>query len=205
MKLRLTQTSVAALKSEGKSYWVTDEGHENLRIYIGASGRKTWYVLYRDDNGKKQSHKLGSANALTVAQARDMAKDIGGRRVRGENIKKEKPKQKLLLGDFINNTYAQWRLSNHKAAQATLNMMRSQFENVFYSCPIEELKISEFYAWRNSRLEQGRVAATVNKNVVALKAALNWGVKHGYIESNPLEKLEPLKEYDFRCQGKISF
>jgi len=195
LKIHLTQSYVSSIKNTVKAYWVTDAGCQKLRLYVGTSS-KVWYVGYRGENGNYANHKIGTSDEFTVAQARDAARDFTARLKRGENVKKEKPKQKLLLGDFINSIYAPWRLSNHKAAQATLNMLKSQFENAFYSRPIEELKISDFYAWRNSRLEQGRVAATVNKNIVALKAALNWGVKHGYIELNPLEKLEPLKEYD---------
>jgi len=197
MKIRLTQSYVSSLKPNSeKPLWVTDASTNNLKLYVGTSGAKVWYLYYRNADGKKASHKLGSANVLTVAQARDYAQEFMYKLTRGENIKKEKPKAKLLLGDFIDNIYAEWRLNTHKAAQATLNMMKSQFESTFYSRPIEELKISEFYTWRNKRLEQGRKAATINKNIVALRAALNWGVKHGYIESNPLEKLELLKEYD---------
>jgi len=197
MPKQLTQSYVSSLKANPDNpIWITDAEVKNLKLYIGISGAKVWYFYYLDKDGRKASKKLGSFDALTVAQARDMAKDVAGRVVRGENLKKEKPKQELSLGDFINNTYAQWRLSTHKAAQSTLNMMKSQFGSAFYSRPIKELKVSDFYAWRNSRLEQGKKATTVNKNIVALKAALNWAVKHGYIESNPLEKLELLKEYD---------
>jgi integrase len=191
-----------SFKAKDKPYWVTDEGHNNLRLYVGSTG-KTWYVDYRGENGKKAHYKLGSADALTVAQAREQAKEFEYKRLKGENVKKEKPKEKLLLGEFMDKTYASWRRDNHKAAQATLNMLKSQFGELFYSRPIDELKISEFYAWRSSRLEQGKKTTTVNKNIVALKAALKWGVKQGYIESNPLEKMELLKEYD--SEAKVRY
>ena len=194
---QLTQGWASSVKpNPDEPIWVTDAEIKNLKLYVGTSGKKAWYFYYRDKDGKKASVKLGTFDALSVPDARNMAKDVAGRIVRGEPIKKEKPKQALLLGDFINDIYAPWRLSTHKAAQSTLNMMQSQFGYKFYSSPINELRIADFYAWRNARLEQGRKATTVNKNIVALKAALRWGVKHGYVDSNPLEKLEMLKEYD---------
>jgi len=202
MKQRFTQNgkeSVKSVKITGKGYWITDEGVLNLRLYVGAKGIKTWYVGYRKEpTSAYQNHKLGSADVLTVAEARETAKIFLARLALGEDPtkKKEKTKQALLLGDFINNTYSPWRLSIYKAATKTLGMMQSQFGNTFYSRPINELKVADFYAWCSIRLEQGRKATTVNKNIVALKAALRWGVKHGYIDSNPLEKLELLKEYD---------
>jgi site-specific recombinase XerD len=83
-------------------------------------------------------------------------------------------------------------------------MLKSQFGDLFYSRPIDELNISEFYTWRSSRLEQGKKATTVNKNIVALKAALKWGVKQGYIESNALEKWNCSKNTTQKQRSGIS-
>ena len=101
MKAKFTQTYVASIKPTGKVFWLTDAGFQNLRLYVGASGVKTWYVGYQGADGRNKSHKLGSADFFTVAEARVMASDLLARLARGENIKKEKPKQALLLGDFI--------------------------------------------------------------------------------------------------------
>ena len=53
-----------------------------------------------------------------------------------------------------------------------------------------------FEKWRTSRLEAGTKAATVNRILSTLRSALNWGVKSGLIESNPLQRLGKLKESD---------
>jgi site-specific recombinase XerD len=37
---------------------------------------------------------------------------------------------------------------------------------------------------------------TVNKNVIALRAALKWGVENGYFQVNPLQNMKLLKETD---------
>jgi hypothetical protein len=92
--MRLTQTGVGKIASDGKPFWVTDEGCPNLRLYVGASGSKTWYAQYRDEYGKHQSRKLGPADALTVAQARETALDVAARVVRGEDVKRPKPKKR---------------------------------------------------------------------------------------------------------------
>ena len=45
-------------------------------------------------------------------------------------------------------------------------------------------------------MASGTKAATCNRRLAALKAALNWGVKREYLESNPLARLEKLPEHD---------
>ena len=107
MKVRLTQASLSTIKPREKPYWVTDSGFPNLRLYVGAAG-KTWYACYRNDaDGKNKSRKLGSAETLTVAQARDMAKEFGVKVIRGEVETKEKPAKKVPLNSLL-DVYEPW-------------------------------------------------------------------------------------------------
>lgn len=196
MQEKLTQGFVQSLKPQSTPYIVTDTECSGFYVYVGKN-KKTYYLKYLDNDGKQRKQKIGEGgDVLTATQARIMANRLKARLAAGESLIPEKPKYKLILGEFINDVYAPWRQSNHKAASYTLNMMKTHFEELFYSKPIEDLKISDLYEWRNMRLALGRKSATINKNIVALKAALNWAVKHGYIESNPIEKIEALKEYD---------
>ncbi len=50
--------------------------------------------------------------------------------------------------------------------------------------------------WRMKRTKARKKAATLNRLTAALKASLNWAVKHGIIETNPLGALERMKEHD---------
>ena len=196
MLKKLTQSFVQSLKPEVEPYCVTDTECGGLYVYVGKS-KKTYYLKYLDHNKKQRKHKIGEAgDVLTVTQARILSNQLKARLATGELLVPEKKSPKLSLGEFINDIYAPWRRDNHKAAEHTLGMLRSNFESLFYSKEIANLSILEFYEWRKKRLQSGRKAATVNKNIVALKAALNWGVKHNYILSNPLAKMETLKEYD---------
>ncbi len=196
MSKKLTQKYVQSLQPKEEAYVVTDTECSGFYVKVGKR-KKTYYLKYVDKDTRQRKHKIGEAgDVLTVTQARTLANRLKARLAEGESLIQEKPKDGLTLGEFINKHYTPWRLSNHKVGSYTLGMIKTHFGKLFYSRAIEDLKISEFYDWRNKRLELGRKAATINKNIVAINAALNWGVKHGYIEVNPIEKIEPLKEYD---------
>jgi integrase len=64
------------------------------------------------------------------------------------------------------------------------------------SRPIAELSVMEIEQWRTRRLQEGRKAATLNRQVTALQATLNWALDHEIIERKPLEKLGRLSEAD---------
>ena len=196
MKIRLTQSYISAIKPPEKSYWITDILTPNLRLYVGTSGSKSWYVTYRPGNSKKkQSHKLGAAgDILSVAQARDMANDFLARLVRGEEPHK-KPVEKTTLGDFLENVYKPWATVHRRSGKHTIDAIRVNFQ-FLYDTPIDELKPMALEKWRTERIQSGWKIATSNRRLTALKAAINWGVKCGTIESNPIAKLESLPETD---------
>jgi len=196
MKIRLTQNYVNTLKPAEKAYWIADAGNVNLRLYIGTSGSKVWYVTYRKTgNPKKQSHKLGSADGvITVAEARTMTNDFMARLVRGEDPTKKIVEQ-LKLGEFLKNHYEPWVLINRKSGKETMNMLKTAF-GFLYGGIIEELNILEIDRWRTKRFKTGSKASTINRLMAALLSALNWAQDHDLIEVNPLQRLKPLKEHD---------
>jgi integrase len=196
VRKKLTQTVVAAFKSAEKGYWVTDEGCENLRLYVGASGAKTWYSQYRDDRGRHQSRKLGPASALTVAQAREMALDVAVRVVRGEDVKRPRPKKEpLTLALFVENHYASWVVKNRKSGTETLRILRTGFASLF-SVAVIELTAFDIEEWRSDCLSRGCKGATINRMLTALKAMLNWAADLGILPANPLGRIKKLSESD---------
>jgi integrase len=196
MSKHLTQAYVSSLNHDPeKPTWITDDEIKNLKLYVGTSGAKVWYLYYRDQNGKKASKKLGSFDVLTVAQARDMAKEVGGRILRGENVKKEKPTPKLIYADFLRSFYEPWVTAHRRTGRETMQILNSTFGFLMQQ-PIEDFSILELEQWRTKRINEGRKAATINRLSVALKASLNWAVENEIITENPIARLRPLRETD---------
>ncbi|MDL2263142.1 site-specific integrase [Synergistaceae bacterium OttesenSCG-928-I11] len=196
MKFHMTQTSIATLKPKDKPYWLTDDDCKNLRLYVGTSDKaKAWYARYRDEYGKSQTVKLGPADALTVAQAREMARKVAVRVSQGEPVKKEKPAEVLALGAYLNDIYFPYARRSLKSADETIRKITANF-TPYFSKPINGLSPVVFEKWRNTRMADGAKTATVNKILSALTAALNWGVKKRHIPENPLRGLgkEPEKD-----------
>jgi hypothetical protein len=136
--MHLTQSYVSSLKPDPeKPVWITDDEVKNLKLYVGTSGSKVWYLYYYDTNGKKASKKLGGADKLTVAQARSLAQDVGGRVIRGENVKKEKPAPKFTYGDFLKNHYEPWVVSQRKSGMETMRSINAAF-GFLMSQPLED-------------------------------------------------------------------
>ena len=195
MKHRLTQTYIDKIQTPEKPYWITDEGKQNLRLYVGKTG-KVWYVCYRlEGSTKKQSHKLGSTDVITVAQARDMVNEFMFHITKGENPKRKKNTGDVTLYDFLKNDYGPWVIENRKGGKNTLDALLVTFKGLLNEA-VAELKIGDIEKWRNERKAAGNKAVSCNRYAAMLKAALNWGVKRELLESNPLARVEKLPEHD---------
>jgi hypothetical protein len=140
MKANFTQSYLASIKATGKVQWLSDPSIPNLRLYVGASGAKTWYVGFREGKGTRyNNHKLGSADALTVKEARVLARDFLASLAKGEEPYNKKIEKKMPLGEFIEKHYGPWVEVNRKTGKATMAILRSSFHNLFKQ-PIDELK-----------------------------------------------------------------
>jgi len=67
-KKRLNDRRLEGLKARSERYEVFDGGGLGLRV--GPSGKKTWFMIYRDRSGRQRRLGLGVYPALSLAQAR---------------------------------------------------------------------------------------------------------------------------------------
>jgi integrase len=199
-QVHFTSSLLQRLKDEtGHGTWYSEPGGKGLRLYAGTSGKKTWYVNYRKPGSDKLSqHKIGDADLFSVAQAREEALKFLAAVARKETPweKPEAPKEGLTLESFLDDIYGKWVKDHRKSGEETIAMIRSAFSSLL-RCRIDEISVVDVERWRGKkREERGNKASTLNRQVTALKAALNWAVKRGVIEAHLLGRLERLREDD---------
>ncbi|GHV55689.1 integrase [Synergistales bacterium] len=193
--MKFTQTNIQSLEYVVQRVKLYDDTCKGLYVLVGKES-KTFFLAYRDTSGKSLTRKLGDTAVLTVAQAREMAIELKAKLIKGEDIapKKREPDNDLTVGAFI-DIYEPERVRSHKRGDATVNGIRAAFR-AFLPRKINELSAKDFLTWRNERLDAGVKKPTVNKNIVALRAALKWGIENKVITFNPLEGFRVLKEDD---------
>ncbi|MDD3707535.1 MAG: tyrosine-type recombinase/integrase [Aminobacterium sp.] len=197
--MNLTQTKVQKLKPKDNRYDVYDDAMQGLALRIETSGRKTWYLCYRNPATKKRSmRKLGLASHITVAQAREIAREymatlIATREDPAEIEKRQR--ERLTLDELINIYYTPWIKANRKGWRFTLECL--DFFKDFYPTVVEELTPLDIEKWQLQEREQNLKGATINRRLTALQALLNWGLKRNLIAINPIRhKVERQKETD---------
>ena len=109
-KVKLTKRSVEAFEPQGKTYTVRDAelGGFSLRVY--SNGRRAFFYRYRVGGGRGapiREPKIGDFGALTVDQARGIAKDWaaevrrGGDPMATRQAEREAPRMSALFDRYL--------------------------------------------------------------------------------------------------------
>ncbi len=174
------------------------ERHGNQRISCAdfPKGVIKYYLYYRI-YGKQRNFLLGSANALTPAQARDLAKEKAGQVAAGEDVqvtrheaKKREQRNSLTLSKFLEEHYSAYLMSiNAKTAQKSLMCIQSNFKHLSTK-PLVEITAWDIQQWVAERSKAGRAPATISYAYNRLRAVFNRAVEWGFIDSHSLDNVK---------------
>lgn len=190
MLANINNTLLTQLKPAKRQYDVRDTKLKGFLIRVNPSGKMHYVCSFK--RGRRIN--LGSTDVLTPMQARDRAKEILGDATKGIDPHKIKNEVSVLsLKDFIENEYKAWVTAHRKSGHETIARIKRCFFKSFGNKPLHELVIHDLEKWRTQKLNQGGKAISVNRDLIALRAAIAQAVNWGLIEKHPLEKLKPLK------------
>lgn len=198
MKAVIGNSLVSRLKPKEKQYDVRDVNLKGFLIRVTPAGKMSYVCQY--SRGRRVN--IGQVGVITPAQARDKAKQILSQAVMGLLSLNEKKSQKLTLKNFINNGYETWRLANRKNGKDDLRRLRVNFVDAFGDYLLKDISPMLIEKWRTNRINSGTQSATVNRDIVILKAALSKAVEWELISDHPLKKL---KQFKVDSLGKIRF
>jgi integrase len=198
-KVKFSPAMLRNIKPSGdKGTWFSDTECKGLQLWAGISGENTWYVHYRQPDTRKLAYqKIGDADFFSVSQARDAARAFLADVQRGKTPwMKPEVTATPTLEAFIREKYAPWVLEHRRSGKETLAMLEQAF-SVFYKKRLDEISVADLEEWRTKkRSERGSKASTLNRQVTALRAALNWALKRGIMENHLLIRFERLPEED---------
>jgi integrase len=199
MQAAVTQKLVTTLRTQAKAgeipkpIEVRDPDIKGFILRVQPSGTAAYIIQL----ARAKRLTIGDAAILTPAQARQKAKAALGALAEGRDprtaLKAAETAQVATLGAFIEDHYLPWAKANRKSGDATVARIRACFLAEFGDTPIDRLTPMALERWRLGRLQQGRTVATVNRDLMSLKAALARAVDWELIDRHPLDKIKPGK------------
>lgn len=188
MKATINSTLLRDLP-EGQDVDVYDTKLTGFALRLRKSGRHSYRVSY----ARGKWYTLGRIGDLTPAEAREQAKAILGDAAKGLDVGAERRRSKAAtLREFLRNVYGPWVTTHRKDGKATLARLQ-RFDADLGGKRLHEVTPWLVEKWRSRRLKDGRSPATINRDLTALKAALNRAVEWGVLDANPIAKVKPSK------------
>jgi integrase len=200
MHAKITTRLVAGLTPQAAPYEVTDTELAGFRLRVQPSGHMSYYLVYRLVSGQKKRVRIGPADALSVAQARDMALKYAAQAIAGDDPQAAKQQareaaqraQIQTLGGFLDAKYTPWVLAERKSGGATLARLRHNFVDLL-DRPMQDISPWVVEKWRAEQLKRGKQKSTLNRDITGLKSVLAKAVAWDVLSSHPLANLKPIK------------
>lgn len=179
---------VAAAQPKERPYEIRDSRLAGFLLRVQPSGERIYVCQYA--RGKRIT--IGPAGKLTPTQARDKAREILAAVELGADPQAERKARKAhTLESFIVEEYGPWFKAHRRTGGMTVNYLLSRFPDL-KNKRLPDLNAWLVEKWRAQRLKQVK-PATVNRELVTLKAALSKAVEWGLLAAHPLAKVKPSK------------
>ena len=196
MKERITNRLVKSIEPREKPFEVADVDLPGFLMRVQSSGVMTFYARYRLPQGGQGRVRIGRVGVLTVAQAREQARQTLADVVQGLDPGEAKRAGKShTLGTFLHEVYAPWYIANTKEGEAAIKRIRSACEDLLPK-RLSEINAWLVERWRAKRLKGKRKPRTVNKDLGYLRALLGRAQGWGFIEAgeHPLRQVKATRE-----------
>ncbi len=196
----LTRKSVDAAKPSGRPYRLRDATVPGLVLRVSATGAKAWAIVW----GRGQERAFADYPVTTLEGARDRARRLlaevaeHGAPLAVIEARRPASAKPATLREFVEGDYRRWVRHELKRGDEAANRILAVFAGIA-DTPLPSLDrkaveavITERRRGTDSK-SQGASAATTNRDLAAIKAALTKAVEWGVLSVHPLERLRASK------------
>jgi integrase len=198
--MKLTKTAVEKLQATGKRYNHFDDDLKGLAVRVGASGDKSFYYVYRAGKGRGALLtwlRLGSFPAITVEQARQIAKEKAATVAMGGDPAATVQEEKAALSiveafDAFQEEYVAKLKPSTIAFYGTA--IGNHLKPALGKLRTKKLVYSDVARFHTAMKAKPYMA---NRCIAVLSVFLNWCELHGYRDkhTNPCKEIKLYKEH----------
>jgi integrase len=187
-KQKMNALTVARLKPADKPYVVWDTVQRGLAIRIRPTGARAWKAIYNRHRRTRWLH-LGDANAIGLADARQLAAEAMLAVARGQDPAADKVAQRSrgtfeeLAARYVAE-YAQKRNKSWKQADRLVRKELLPFWGKLQAASISRTDVKSLMARSSTK------PILANQVLAAASAIFSWAVKEELLTTNPCRSIE---------------
>lgn len=196
----ITTELVRQLRHQAPST-VTDYRDLKLPGFV-LRARPTGVHSWRVQLANRRWLTIGRLDEVALSDARDTAQTRRAQAALGQDIPTRRPTSDVTLRAFLDDSYEAWMKSTYGKGTTQVVQIRSAFRDLL-DLKLSELTTARIERWRVSRRfhhagpdapskRRSREVkrSTINRNIKALRAALNRATEWGVLSAMPLGKIK---------------
>lgn len=181
-----TLLSSDAAQPSNKPFEIYDSHLHGFTLRVQPTGIRSYYARF----GRNRRYALGKVGELGPDEARDRCQKILGNVAHGRHPLHGLNGEGLTLGQFIRDAYTPWVKANRpRTAENTLEKLNRLF-GTWYAEPLWTITVERIELWKIRRVNSGRVATTVMRDIFTLSSVLRRAVKLGKLAENPVWRVD---------------
>ena len=176
-----------ALNRKSVDNAISTAGHTNFfdarlsgfLLEVRQSGGKTFYIRYRDQHGQIRQCKVGSAQHLTVEEAREHARRLLARVALGEDPGEERATRRQVptFSQFVTERYLPFAKTYKRSWQLDEALLRNHLLPRLGHLHLDEITRTDIIAIHQGRRADGAAPASANRLLTLIRYIFNLALK----------------------------
>jgi len=204
MRKKLTDRYLQSLKPPAAGrVEIVDADAAGLVLRVTANGMRSWAIRYRPKGSGQQRAGYGAYPAVSLADARQRARDIGAAAAKGVDLpateKRERDHQRKAdnrphtVGDLLDEYVERYCKPNQRKWMLTERIFASHVKPAIGETVLAELRRADIVELLDDLQNEKGLHAQVNRVRSQILAALNWGIEREYLDTNPAAAIKKRK------------
>ena len=168
-----------------------------IAVQQTSQGTGTYYLRYKNADGKTCHQKIGRSSDISLADARSKAKQLKSEVQLGYDPRAEAKAKKAIptYADFMLNQYMPYVKSRKRSWKKDESLLRCHILDVFGSKRLNQISKVQVQLFHTMlREEKGLSAAQCDHNLKLMRSSLNLAVDWDTIDKNPISRIKLFKE-----------
>ena len=156
-----------------------DSAQRGFMLEVRCSGGKTYYQRYSDERGRERQYKIGSADLLSLEQARRKGRQIVAEALLGADPQTRRREMRAVprLRDFVHERYLPYVRTYKISWQTDETVLRIHVLPKFGALALDEIKTDAIAELINRMREDGYASGTMNRVIVIMRYMFNLARK----------------------------
>jgi len=175
-----------------------------IEVRATSPGQGTAYLRYKDGTGKTSHQRLGTTPAISLADARQLAKQLKAEIALGADPKgSQKAKAEVLTyATFFTDHYLPYATPRKRSWKRDEELYRLRIKKVFGEKKLDAITRQEIQTFHTALLAEGLSPASADHHIKLLRQSLNISISFDMLERNPAAKV-PLFNVDNKVENYL--